>query len=708
MKRRNNKILSICIGASVVITNLCTINVSAEINDECIRPHEASYGYYVDVYKNNNSDNMEPETNPSIGVLSRFLDLWTPGSEWNNGIKINSSILDKNIENSREIAATRNREDERKAYLDDRRHQSYSIISGLGPYSEEFKEGSNAGTTIGDIIPDDADTVLYADESNSNGVWADEESEYGNIVKLVNTIRGDGSSTSSAKKYYKYMRPFRWENGSIIQASLIPAKKSDPSNDGGFPSGHTNAAYLTAYALAYAVPERYDELITRASELGNNRIVCGMHSCMDVMGGRVMATAVAASILNNSDNENLKRMALEEGEKLLSQDVESNIDDEYGDYESNKEKYIKRLTYGMKQIGDTTKEMRVPKGAEVLLESRLPYLDSVQRRYVLYTTGVPSGYPVLDDDEGWGRLNLFEASNGYGSFIKDVTVNMDASKGGFNKYDTWKNDIDGEGSLTKEGTGTLGLSGNNTYDGGTIINEGTINIKSTTALGNGKVVNNAKLSEEYNGEIRIKGSYEQDEDSVLELNLSSNKDILNIEGDAEFNGKLIINFVDGYKPDKNLNLITYDSNNNTKFTSVSINGLDDNCNKYIVYKENEVVLVDETSGSTSSSSKNHSHHHSSSSDSSSSIIDNASSISETANSDNAKNEKVYGWNNINGKWYFILSEGSYAKGWYKDISSNKWYMLDRSTGEMKTGWFQDINDKWYMLGGQWSYENRMA
>ena len=56
MKRRNNKILSICIGASVVLTNLCTINVSAEINDECIRPHEASYGYYVDVYKNNNSD----------------------------------------------------------------------------------------------------------------------------------------------------------------------------------------------------------------------------------------------------------------------------------------------------------------------------------------------------------------------------------------------------------------------------------------------------------------------------------------------------------------------------------------------------------------------------------------------------------------------------------------------------------------------------
>ena len=43
---------------------------------------------------------------------------------------------------------------------------------------------------------------------------------------------------------------------------------------------------------------------------------------------------------------------------------------------------------------DTTKEMVVPKGAE-----------------------------------GWGRLNLFEASNGYGAFATDVTVDMDADNG---------------------------------------------------------------------------------------------------------------------------------------------------------------------------------------------------------------------------------------------------------------------------------------
>lgn len=73
--------------------------------------------------------------------------------------------------------------------------------------------------------------------------------------------------------------------------------------------------------------------------------------------------------------------------------------------------------------------MTVPKGAEVLLETRQPYLDSTQRRWVLATTGLPSGYPVLDDAEGWGRLNLFSAADGYGAFVNNVTVNMDASKG---------------------------------------------------------------------------------------------------------------------------------------------------------------------------------------------------------------------------------------------------------------------------------------
>jgi autotransporter-associated beta strand protein len=45
--------------------------------------------------------------------------------------------------------------------------------------------------------------------------------------------------------------------------------------------------------------------------------------------------------------------------------------------------------------------------------------------------------------------------------------------------------LSGNGSLTKLGTGRLTLSGNNTYSGGTALNEGTLAVGSNTALGSG-------------------------------------------------------------------------------------------------------------------------------------------------------------------------------------------------------------------------------
>ena len=62
----------------------------------------------------------------------------------------------------------------------------------------------------------------------------------------------------------------------------------------------------------------------------------------------------------------------------------------------------------------------------MLLETRHPYLDAAQRREVLRTTALPAGYPVLDGPELWGRLNLFDAADGYGRFDTTVDVVLDA------------------------------------------------------------------------------------------------------------------------------------------------------------------------------------------------------------------------------------------------------------------------------------------
>ncbi|AMR11326.1 phosphatase PAP2 family protein [Bacillus licheniformis] len=550
-----------------------------------------SSGFFVDHYKNNISANTTAESNPVIGLLSEFNKLWTPGKTWNTGTKLNSRVLDANIQKVVDIAERRTMLEENAAYFDDRRSQSYSIIDGLGKLAGVYRMNAGATTTI-TSIPADASIRKYNDEGTNSGSTS---SELGNVVSLVNTLRGNYSSSNPAKSYFNYPRPFRWKDNSIIVPTLIPVINPDPNKDGGFPSGHTNAAYLSAFAMAYAIPERYQELLTRASELGHNRIVAGMHSPLDVMGGRVMATALSAAILSDPANERLKKTAFDEARrKLLTQT--GTAEDRYSDYEKNKKQYTERLTYGFRQMNKTAKPMAVPKGAEVLLETRFPYLDKKQRRSVLATTGLPAGYPVLDDREGWGRLNLFSAADGYGAFTKNVTVTMDSAKGGFHTADRWRNDISGTGKLTKKGTGALKLEGDNTYSGGTRIDQGTLEGGSETAFGRGDVaLNGGILKEDAPGKLIIEGDYKQSAKGILELQLSGKKDQLKIKGKARLKGTLRLNFTDNYVPADGSAIITFRKRHGS-FSSVETSGLPSKYKVKIIYKSNSIQLKVEQKG----------------------------------------------------------------------------------------------------------------
>ncbi|OHT25496.1 hypothetical protein A3Q29_13200 [Providencia stuartii] len=139
--------------------------------------------------------------------------------------------------------------------------------------------------------------------------------------------------------------------------------------------------------------------------------------------------------------------------------------------QKKKEQYTWSLTYGLPAIGPTDLAPVVPEGAEILLATRFPYLTNEQRRDVLATTEIESGH-ALDDGSGWARLNLYAAVDGYGAFNGDIHIIMDSSKGGFNAYDVWGNDITGDGHFIKDGSGALELTGNNSFSGTTTVMEG--------------------------------------------------------------------------------------------------------------------------------------------------------------------------------------------------------------------------------------------
>ena len=206
---------------------------------------------------------------------------------------------------------------------------------------------------------------------------------------------------------------------------------------GSFPSGHTTTAYEAGVTLATLLPEFAPEILARASEQGNDRIVLGVHYPVDIMGGRIDGEAALAArwsdarfrtqVLQLARAELVKYLQSQCGGTLLRclAGEKQYYDNPYGgqampggtaqivwNRSSALAVYTQRLTYGFAPVSSSHLAPSVPAGAANLLRTSFPTLTGAQRAAVLAQTEIRSGYP-LDGTRAasgsWERLNLAAA-----------------------------------------------------------------------------------------------------------------------------------------------------------------------------------------------------------------------------------------------------------------------------------------------------------
>ena len=192
-----------------------------------------------------------------------------------------------------------------------------------------------------------------------------------------------------------------------------------------YPSGHTTYGYTGAVLLAVLIPERYEQMIARGAEYGNDRILMGSHYAMDVMGGRTLALYDMAHLLATEDFQNAVKNARTELVSALEagcgNTIEACAKEDTGRFSNRTADaafYDATQTYNLpvvypKAMGAPEDVAKLAPEAGYLLTVAFPSLTVEKADQMLTETEGPGG-GFLDDGSPFGiysRLNLIAAAH---------------------------------------------------------------------------------------------------------------------------------------------------------------------------------------------------------------------------------------------------------------------------------------------------------
>lgn len=172
-------------------------------------------------------------------------------------------------------------------------------------------------------------------------------------------------------------------------------------------------------------------------------------------------------------------------------------------------------------------------GALALVQQVYPWMNADLLRQTILSTATSMNDTAT---YGWGLLNVGKAVNGPALFAQSLALGPNVNVGFDGMSSVFSNNIGGDAGLIKSGTGTLTLSGTDTYSGLNQVNNGTLNITGSVSSGvqiaaagnlsgaggqiGGSVTNNGRLSNTGSG-LTIAGNYTASSAAVLTNDINS-------------------------------------------------------------------------------------------------------------------------------------------------------------------------------------------